>query len=519
MKLKGITAVRGIVSGEILVIDLGKRRNHYPYSISLKELKEELRRYGDHLKRISFDVGGGSIYSIYEAIINDSKLWEDISSLMEKTGGNALLAFEMAVDTYSKKLNSSGEEKFRSLAEELNLWKNDFLEFVRGRGSSILQESEGRIVIGKALNISDVFRIIKYRARGVVLENGSLTSHPVLMLKSKGIPTLIKVKNAVSVARNYRYALLNATEGFVEFSNEPFDEIDYPEITIPIEPIAKTRDGQRVLFQINLDIPEEMEKIRGFDVGLFRTEYLYLMGIVSSSDQEAVYRQISEMVYPHTVTIRLFDLGGEKIPLGMSIPPYVRGIRYLLEYNRSLLENQIKAINRANERGNIRVLVPMVSTIDEVLEVRKLLRKDIPLGIMIETPASALITDRFRKYVDFFSVGTNDLTQYVMAVDRKVVDHRFHPAIFRLIWYSFDKSDKGNYSVCGDLAANDMGLLALLSIGIRIFSVPPHYLPDAFHLVSKVDRDILQKTFRKLITAYSERDVERILRRTLNEIL
>lgn len=517
MRLKGISAVKGVVSGEVLVMESSDERKPPP-SLTIDELKKELGKYGKHLKYISLDVGGGSIYSIYEAIINDNRLWEDIENLTQRYEGNALLAFEAAIENYSKKLESSGTEKFRALAEELELWKNDFLEFIRRRGFSILNACRDKIVVGEVLNISDVFRIIKYGAKGVVLENGSLTSHPVLMLKSRGIPTLIKVMGAVSVAKEHKYALLNASAGFVEFSNEPFESDYSVDIKLPSRPTVRTKDGQEVLFQINLDIPEEMEKFRGFDVGLFRTEYLYLMGIVSSSDQEEVYRKLSETVYPRTITIRLFDLGGEKVPLGMNIPSHVRGIRYLLEYNRDLLENQIQAINRADVRGNIRVLVPMVSTVDEVLEVRRLLKADIPLGIMIETPASALITDRFKKVVDFFSVGTNDLTQYVMAIDRKVMDHRFHPAIFRLIWYSFDKVRSRNYSVCGDLAANDMGLLALMSIGIRVFSVPPNYLMDAFELVSRIDGEVLRRAFRRVITAYSEADVEKGLNHLLQDI-
>ena len=521
MILKGTPAIKGRAAGKILV--LGKRKKRRKKRLTLPELRQEVEKYSEYLKKISVDVGAGSIYRVYEAILHDPQLWEKVESLISDGEKNALRAFVRVIEDYADELSGSEHEKFRNLGFELRIWLRDFENFVEGHHSEILENSTGRIVVGYELNIMDVFRIIKYGVSGVVLERGSLTSHPILMLKSRGIPTLIRVRDAVSKARRYRYAYLDAIEGFVEFSRRPLRiQVNEEKKTVHVLTNGgrvRMADGEEVTLQINVDIPEELEDFKGLGVGLFRTEYLYLMGVVSRDDQEYVYRKLSESVYPNVLTIRLFDLGGEKAPLGMDIPSHVRGIRYLLEYNRKLLEDQIEAINRASVRGNIRVLIPMVSTVEEVLEVRRLLKADIPLGIMIETPASALIADRFKKFASFFSVGTNDLSQYVMAIDRKVSDYRFHPAIFRLVWYSFDKFryQKERYSVCGDLAASHMGLLALLSLGIRVFSVPPAYIPDAVELIEKMDGETLNRVFRHIMVAYSEKDVEGILFHVLRE--
>ncbi len=521
MILKGTPAIKGRAAGKILV--LGKRKKRRKKRLTLPELRQEVEKYSEYLKKISVDVGAGSIYRVYEAILHDPQLWEKVESLISEGEKNALRAFVRVIEDYADELSGSEHEKFRNLGFELRIWLRDFENFVEGHHSEILENSTGRIVVGYELNIMDVFRIIKYGVSGVVLERGSLTSHPILMLKSRGIPTLIRVRDAVSKARRYRYAYLDAMEGFVEFSRRPLRiQVNEEKKTIHLLTNGgrvRMADGEEVTLQINVDIPEELEDFKGLGVGLFRTEYLYLMGVVSRDDQEYVYRKLSESVYPNVLTIRLFDLGGEKAPLGMDIPSHVRGIRYLLEYNRKLLEDQIEAINRASVRGNIRVLIPMVSTVEEVLEVRRLLKADIPLGIMIETPAAALIADRFKKFASFFSVGTNDLSQYVMAIDRKVSDYRFHPAIFRLVWYSFDKFryQKERYSVCGDLAASHMGLLALLSLGIRVFSVPPAYIPDAVELIEKMDGETLNRVFRHIMVAYSEKDVEGILFHVLRE--
>lgn len=519
--MKGTPAIKGRAAGKILV--LGKRKKRRKKRLTLPELRQEVEKYSEYLKKISVDVGAGSIYRVYEAILHDPQLWEKVESLISEGEKNALRAFVRVIEDYADELSGSEHEKFRNLGFELRIWLRDFENFVEGHHSEILENSTGRIVVGYELNIMDVFRIIKYGVSGVVLERGSLTSHPILMLKSRGIPTLIRVRDAVSKARRYRYAYLDAMEGFVEFSRRPLRiQVNEEKKTIHLLTNGgrvRMADGEEVTLQINVDIPEELEDFKGLGVGLFRTEYLYLMGVVSRDDQEYVYRKLSESVYPNVLTIRLFDLGGEKAPLGMDIPSHVRGIRYLLEYNRKLLEDQIEAINRASVRGNIRVLIPMVSTVEEVLEVRRLLKADIPLGIMIETPAAALIADRFKKFASFFSVGTNDLSQYVMAIDRKVSDYRFHPAIFRLVWYSFDKFryQKERYSVCGDLAASHMGLLALLSLGIRVFSVPPAYIPDAVELIEKMDGETLNRVFRHIMVAYSEKDVEGILFHVLRE--
>lgn len=226
---------------------------------------------------------------------------------------------------------------------------------------------------------------------------------------------------------------------------------------------------------------------------------------------------MSHKIYPKILTIRLFDLGGDKVPISVE-NPNIRGIRYLLYYNRELLNKQISAIRLANKLKNIKVLIPMVSSVEEVLEIKKLL-EDIEVGIMIETPASALITDRFKKIVHFFSLGTNDLSQYTLAINRSDISfQQFHPSVFRLIYYSFSKSKPKPFSVCGDMGSNDIGLIALISFGIRIFSIPISYLNRAKEIIEKLDKKVLSEISRKIITAYKEEEIIKCLKFYLDSL-
>jgi phosphotransferase system enzyme I (PtsI) len=508
MRIKGIAIVSSKVFGEIFILN---KTEDFKNDIEIKDIESILESYVNYLleETNGMDEKYKEYVNFYVGILRSKSFLQMIKNKDE----NLLKSISLAIDEISNKFNSENEH-YKDISTELKFFKNELLDFIAGK---LEKESfkEEAILVAKNLTIRQSLKAVKSNIKGVILETNALTSHPILVLKDKGIPTIIGIENAVEIAKNYTYALIDNDE--VEFTNEKIEIIKKPFYISFQEDQFKTKDGIPIKIQINIDFPEEVEKVKNFDIGLFRTEYLYLNGIISKSEQKDIYEEMSHKVYPKILTIRLFDLGGDKVPISIG-NPNIRGIRYLLHYNRELLNRQISAIKLANKLKNIKVLIPMVSSVEEVIEVKKLL-EDIEIGIMIETPASALITDRFKKIVNFFSLGTNDLSQYTLAINRDDISfQQFHPSVFRLIYYSFSKSKPKPFSVCGDMASNDIGLIALISFGIRIFSIPISYLNRAKEIIEKLNKKKLSEISRKIITAYKEEEIIKCLKFYLDSL-
>ncbi len=493
MKLKGICVVEGKVFGEIFILE--SLSENSMENVRFEQIESVLNQYINYLLEEieGLDEKYKEYIRFYVSLLRSKTFIEGIRSK----------GISLAIDEITDIIENSNNEHFKDISSELKFLKDELLNFIAGKVDNV-QFSENSIIVAKNLTIRQSLKAVKSNIKGVILETSALTSHPILVLKDKGIPTVIGLENVLDIAKNYKYALINGNE--VEFANE-FRDIQQGKIYLSFyNDEFKMKEKGSVKVQLNIDFPSEVENIKGFDIGLFRTEYLYLNGIISKNEQKDIYEYMSEKIYPKTLTIRLFDLGGDKVPLSIE-DKHVRGIRYLLNYNRELLNKQINAIKLANRLKNIKVLIPMVSSIEEVIEVKKLFQ-DIEIGIMIETPSSALLTDRFKKFVQFFSLGTNDLSQYTLAIDRNNISfQQFHPSIFRLIYYSFSKSRPKLFSVCGDMASNDLGLLALLSFGVRTISIPISYLNRAKEIIEMLNNEVLSQISRKIITAYRQEEI------------
>ncbi|MCS7245648.1 MAG: PEP-utilizing enzyme [candidate division WOR-3 bacterium] len=511
MKLKGISIVKGKVSGKIFIVESGNNTENIVFNV--EKLDNILDKYIEYLLEEveSLDKKYREYADFYVNLLKSRRLRENIKNKDK----NLVEAISLAIDEFAGQLLNTNIQHNKDLSDELKFFKNELLDFIEGRLGEFKVEKDS-IVIARNLTIRQSLKIVREKVKGVALETNALTSHPVLILKDKGIPTIIGLKDIVNIAKQYKYAIIIDDE--IELTNERI-EIQEKSIYVDFQTDEFImKDGTKVKIQINIDFPSEIENIKNFDVGLFRTEYLYLNGIIGKNEQKDIYEYISSKIYPKILTIRLFDLGGDKVPISIE-DKNVRGIRYLLHYNRDLLNRQISAIVSANKLKNIRILIPMVSSVEEVIEVKKLI-DDIKVGIMIETPSSALITDRFKKFVDFFSLGTNDLSQYTLAISRENISfQQFHPSIFRLIYYSYSKSKPKPFSVCGDMASNDLGLLAVLSFNINTISIPIPYLQRAKEIIERLEKNILSEISRKVITAYKEDDIIKCLRYYLDLLL
>ncbi len=299
---------------------------------------------------------------------------------------------------------------------------------------------------------------------------------------------------------------------------------------------AATRDGVRIVVRANLELAEEfpaLERHHAEGVGLFRSEFLYLKSAPETPDveaQRAVYEDLLKAAAPHPVVVRTYDLGGEKAigPGGGDNPALgLRGIRYCLAHPE-ILDDQLTALCLASRKGPLSILLPMVASLGELGAARAALDRAVrrtgisevpPLGIMVEIPSAALLCERFAPQTDFFSIGTNDLAQYGLAVDRANPDvaelyQPLHPAILRMLRFVVDAGRAGGrpVAVCGELASDPIGIAVLVGLGIRELSVTPVAIAGVKDSLSAVDSVRVTALAEKALDADDAAEVEKMFR-------
>lgn len=369
------------------------------------------------------------------------------------------------------------------------------------------------VLVLTTLSPSETVLYARNKASAFVLETGGINSHAAILARAFGIPMVACARDIGKAARPHATVIVDGYTGRIIVDPEESTVEQYRRRKEELEAQranlgalrdlpAETRDGERIVVAANLDMIDELEAAieNGVaEIGLMRTEYL-VMGKdinVSMAEQLEYYRQLAERAFPLPVTFRLFDIGSDKLAEDMggaeTSPLGLRGLRLLLE-RREILERQVEAILRASITKNLRIMLPMVTSVEEMTSfravveaVRERLRaagvtfdEHIPIGAMIETPAAAVSADALAVVSDFFSLGTNDLAQYTLAVDRadEAMSQYYddlHPAVLRLIRATVLAADRARIpvTVCGELAGNPLATEILIGIGIRRFSVQP----------------------------------------------
>lgn len=376
----------------------------------------------------------------------------------------------------------------------------------------------GTIVVSEMLTPADTILFSRNDVKAYVTEHGGLTSHAAIIARSLNIPAVLGVPKILEMVETgtelivdgfYGYIFINPTKEQLDFFKDKIAHLERVnegmKELVHLPPV--TLDGVEVEIQANVDVSGEVEKISTMGakgIGLYRTEQLIeeLGEFPDEDTQTRIYSDLSSRIYPDTVTIRAFDLGGDKTRLfhPSEKNPFLglRGIRFLLD-NKELFKQQIKAIMRSAMNRNIRFMLPMISTIKEIRETKELIKQckaelelsgqrftdNFPLGIMIEVPSAAVLATQLASESDFFSIGTNDLIQYMMAVDRGndlVVDlyQEFHPAILRTLSYILEDTKESGIkiSICGEMAADSLAVPVLIGLGLKSLSVSPVAAPS-----------------------------------------
>ena len=561
--LRGISVSPGIAVSQAYVLKDNcdvSRKDILPEEIQ-KEL-ERLDRAIDESRRQLNDIYAeaklalsedeSEIFAFHLAMLDDVSLLDGIRSRISAQLMAAETAVERAVEEVAQLFESIEDDYLKARKDDLKevgsgLIKNLIVQVCPGDDKPKCPENA--ILVSRDIKAGDLFLLNRKTIAGIAVENGNETSHAAIISKSLGIPLVIGIIGLMDSVRDGHLVVLDACSGIVV--NEPSPEeiekyrklkLEYEQRTEKLRCLVglpcMTTDGCEATLMGNAGTLDEVRLVSengGTGVGLFRTEMLFMErdSIPSEDEQFEIYKNALELLGGGCLTIRTLDAGGDKeVPhLGLEKEdnPFLglRGIRFCLA-RKDLLYSQLKAILRASCYGDIRVMFPMISAIHELREaksdmteiVRELQASGIPcnpqlkIGVMIETPAAALISDILFNEVDFVSIGTNDLSQYVTAADRTNPKVRqlctpFHPAVIRLISLVIREGLKNGKEVgmCGEMASSLEAVPLLLGLGLKEFSVSPSFLLPVKERILSLSAKECAAVAQKVLELESDGDV------------
>ena len=563
-RLRGTGVSPGIAVGEVLLsegIAFTSRKSGIKKEDVERELKRldvSIHRTGEQLKKLKEEIGKkvGSDHSfIFEAhlfILQDDYLISRIKEIIKEEKTRAERAISKVFEEYSKMFKSIEDEYFKQREYDLK----DVLSkiYLNLETDKKLKKDDGKekILVGHDLLPSEAAsRLSKGNVLAVALDVGGTTSHTAILARSLNIPAVMGLSQITRKVKDGDTLIVDGTNGEViinpplairrEFDSKQKKYDSYVrelKKTATLE--SKTLDSVRFFPFANIELPEEVNlafSMGAEGVGLFRTEFIFFQRKVLPSEEDhfQVYSQVVKDAGKKPVYIRTVDIGGEKNFPQLSIEKEpnpalgLRGVRLSLR-ERKHFKIQLRAILRASALNkNVRIMLPMITGLEEIEEAKLIIGEikeelkaqkfkydeNIPLGIMIEVPAAAAVSDSLVKEVDYISIGTNDLIQYYLAVDRsnELVSYLFkplHPSVLRLLKFIIDSAKKENkeVTVCGEMAADPLSALALLGLGLKRFSMNPIFIPKIKKTLRSVEYKSAQMIVEKALSLKTAREVE-----------
>lgn len=495
-------------------------------------------------------------------LLGDPMLIGEIEGAIRGQGINSEYAVETTCNTYADMFAAMGGELFQQRATDMRDIKTRMQQILLGVQSvDISSLPEGSIIVAADLTPSMTAGIDPKRVAGIVTELGGKTSHSAILARALEIPAVVAVTGVMEQVKDGDQIALDGGEGEVCVNPDPAVQKEYEEKRVRfleekqeleryIGKPSVTKDGVRVEIVANIGRPEDVEKVLQYDgegIGLFRTEFLFMdrESMPTEEEQFEAYKQVAAAMAGKPVIIRTLDIGGDKeIPymgLEKDENPFLgyRAIRFCLDRREDIYKPQLRALLRASAFGNIRIMIPLVTCIEEYRQARALVeeikaeldekgipyKKDIQVGIMVETAAASLIADIFAREADFFSIGTNDLTQYTMSVDRgnKKVSYlysTFNPAVLRSIRHIIACGRKEGIMVgmCGEAASDPLMIPLLLAFGLNEFSMSASAMLRARKMVMGYSTEELAAVADKAMSFDTAAEIEAYMREFVEKV-
>jgi phosphotransferase system enzyme I (PtsI) len=571
--LKGIVASPGISLGEAYVLE--KSIINLPrYWINNKEIPAEISRFHRALEKTRGELerikdklckfeGREQIHILdaYGMILQDEMLTQNTAQSIRNEHINAEWALYKNLDKIKKVFLNVDEAHLKERTSDFDYIGERIVKHLVGKSDDLFKNIPlHSVIVAHDLSPAETAQLIKFKIKGIVTEIGGKTSHTAIISRALEIPAVVGCALITQKAASGDRVIVDGTQGVVvvrptqktqreyEINRQHEDAMQrvlLKDIHLP----AETKDRYRIRLAANMELLEEIPSVKEHGaegIGLYRTEFLYLNRKTLPTEEELFqnFKKVLKSIYPNYATIRTIDVGGDKIPAshfyeGETNPALgLRAIRFSFK-EKPLFKTQLRAMLRASVYGKLKILFPMITEMEEVRkikgileEVKREMEKDkldydpnVKIGIMIEVPSSVLIADDLAREVDFFSIGTNDLIQYTLAIDRgnehvAYLYRPLHPAVLKMLKLTVDAAHREQIevSVCGEMAGEPLYILILLGFGLNELSMNALSIPRAKRIIRSVEYAAARAILEKTMLMKTASEMEAAIKKELHQL-
>jgi len=566
----GIAASPGFVIGKAYLFDVEETAVS-PHQIAGRDVGAEIARFEDaliatrkeliNIRQELADRAGRKVTDLFEAhllVVEDRTLIAEVVKGIEEKKLNAEYVFQSVINEYTRAFLQVEDDYIKERLSDIRDVARRVLHNLTGRKRADLASLEEEvIVVAPELSPSDTALMHREKVAGFATDAGGKTSHTAIMARSLEIPAVVGLGDISATVSSGDPLVVDGSTGKVivfpsrsTLARVRREQSELLRFESQLEKLkdrpAETRDGYRVTLAANIELPEDLDSVLahgGEGVGLYRTEYFYLnrADLPREDEQFRAYDRVAKALHPDSVIIRTLDLGGDKFNSALEIPPEInpfmgwRAIRFCLE-RQDVFKTQLRAILRASRNKNVKIMFPMISGYGELKRVLKIweeakneirragtaCNQDMEVGIMIEVPAAVEMADELAREVDFFSIGTNDLIQYTLAVDRvnekiAYLYDPLHPAVLRQINRVITVGHRHNIWVgmCGEMAGDILSIPILLGLGLDEFSVSPVTIPEVKKLITSLRLSESRQLAARILSYRSAADIRSAARKVI----